>query len=142
MQRKAAGVVDRPRMGEALRERALDDVCVLIVDDNVDGLEVLRGFLEYHGAFVRAGLSARSALEMLEHVTPDLIITDLAMPGMSGARLLTKIRKRVSGVAIPVVALTAYPETYARSAARFDAYLTKPLEPKTFFRVVAPLIGR
>ena len=129
-------------MGEALRERALAGVYVLIVDDNVDGLEVLRGFLEYHGAFVRAAPTASFALEILEHATPDLIITDLAMPGTSGAKLLTKIRKRVGGLAIPVVALTAYPEHYARSAARFDAYLTKPLEPKTFFRVVAPLIGR
>ena len=140
--RKAAEGCGKTTMGEALRERTLADVYVLIVDDSVDGLEVLRGFLEYHGAFVRSALSASSALEMLEHVTPDLIITDLAMPGMSGEKLLTKIRKRVRGVAIPVVALTAYPEYYAPSAAQFDAYLTKPLDPKLFFRVVAPLVGR
>ena len=129
-------------MGEAARERALAGVYVLIVDDNIDGLEVLRGLLEYHGALVRAALTADDALDTLAHTTPDLIITDLAMPGISGAKLLTKIRKRVGGLAIPVVALTAFPEHYARSAGRFDAYLTKPLDPKTFFRVVAPLIGR
>ena len=115
---------------------------MLIVDDNVDALETLRHFLGYHGALVRTALTATMALEILSYVTPDLVITDLAMPGMHGPRLLTEIRKRPGGIAAPVVALTAFPETYARSSERFDAYLTKPLDPAKFFDVVAPLIGR
>ena len=103
---------------------------------------MLRHFLEYHGALVRAALNASDALDILGYVTPDLVITDLAMPGMSGARLVKDIRKRARGIAVPVVALTAFPETYARSAESFEAYLTKPLDPARFFKVVAPLIGR
>ena len=129
-------------MGEPAREHRLAGVHALVVDDNVDAVEVLTYFLEYHGALVRGVLTADDALEILTYITPDLVITDLAMPGMHGAKLLKEIRKRPGGIAVPVVALTAFPETYARSAGRFDAFLTKPLDPARFFREVGPLIGR
>jgi CheY-like chemotaxis protein len=123
-------------------ERRLEGVHVVVVDDNIDACETLRYFLEYHGALVRVALSGLDALDILEYVTPDLVITDLAMPGMHGPRLLEEIRKRPGGAAVPVVALTAFPETYLRTARRFDAFLRKPLDPGTFFRLVGPLIGR
>lgn len=124
------------------RSERLIGVHVLIVDDNRDAIDVLRGFLEYHGALVSAALSADDALARLGRVRPDLVITDLAMPGMTGVQLLAEIRRRAGGVAIPVVALTAYPDDFMRSAERFDAYISKPLDPARFFAVVGRLIGR
>lgn len=124
------------------RSDRLAGVHVLIVDDNQDALDVLRGFLEHHGALVSSAPTPDDALDRLGRVRADLIITDLAMPGMTGEKLLTEIRRRAGGIAIPVIALTAYPQEFMQSAERFDGYLSKPFDPAKFFALVARLIGR
>jgi CheY-like chemotaxis protein len=124
------------------QEARLAYVHVLVVDDNLDAREILRTFLEHHGAFVRVAASVEQAIETLQHVTPDLVITDLSMPGMDGRALLRSIRKSARGIATPVIAWTAYPKQYRRSLPAFDAYLTKPSELAVLLDVVARFVGR
>ena len=123
----------------------LAGVYVVFVDDNVDARDIVKSYLEYHGAVVRAAPSAHAALEILERATPDLLITDLSMPARNGMWLLNEVRKRPGGFTLPVVALTAHHGWYAREAmlrAGFDAYLTKPVSSAKLSRTVARFSGR
>jgi CheY-like chemotaxis protein len=106
---------------------------ILVVDDNVDSREILRGFCEYYGAEVIESDSGRAAFRFFKRNNPDVIVTDIAMPQWSGYHLLRKIRglpDRLGG-RTPIVAITAYKQLHERPRARvagFDAWLTKPLD--------------
>ena len=103
----------------------LSGLTVLIVDDDPDTIEVLSSFLTACAARV---LFARSAPDGLAYVDRDakldVVLTDLAMPGMDGVDFTRKIRARRS---VPVVALTAFPQVYVTTE-EFDAYLQKPVD--------------
>lgn len=106
---------------------------ILIVDDNVDSREILRGFCEYYGAEVIESDSGRAAFLFFKHNRPDVVVTDIAMPQWSGYHLLRKIRglpDRLGG-RTPIVAVTAYKDLHEMprpGVAGFDAWLTKPLD--------------
>lgn len=123
---------------------ALTGVHVLVVDDDADARDLLRTVLEYCGALVTVVGSAREALAVLERVTPDALVTDLAMPTHDGFWLIGEIRALPSdrGGAIPAVAITAHGETHGPDrtlAAGFQAHLSKPLDPWELCRVLATL---
>jgi CheY-like chemotaxis protein len=87
------------------------------------------------------------ALAGLEAAAPDVIVSDIAMPGGDGYALLKEIRRREAGTGrrIPAIALTAYVRREDRSRALaegFDRHLTKPIEPEAFLAVVAEVAPR
>jgi CheY-like chemotaxis protein len=130
-------------MGQALR--SLSGIHVLFVDDNVDAREIVSSYLQYSGAIVRVAASAEDALETYRRVTPDVVITDLSMPGRDGTWLLKEIRKASRGFAVPVIALTAFGGRYDRARMLhqgFDDYLTKPVSPDHLSKLVARFVGR
>jgi CheY-like chemotaxis protein len=99
---------------------------VLVVDDNPDSREVLRGFCEYHGADVIESESGRAAFDFFKRSNPDVVVTDIAMPQWSGYHLLRKIRGLRDRLTArtPIVAVTAYKEFHDETRARvagFDA---------------------
>jgi len=107
----------------------LTDMRILVVEDDPDTLDLVREILERQGARVAPALSARRALEKIEHELPDLLISDIAMPGQDGVALLQAIRAR--GYQIPALALTALSREEDREralAAGFERYLLKPLD--------------
>ena len=71
---------------------ALRDVLVLVVDDNDDARYVLDALLSHLGAAVITAPSARLALRMLEMLRPDIIISDIAMPGVDGHEFIRRVR--------------------------------------------------
>jgi len=103
---------------------------IMIVDDNPDvifsvknGLETLSEDYDIKG--VKSG---EKCLELLETETPDLILLDIMMPGMSGWKTFDKIKENESWKNIPVVFLTARTDRVAKNAGGFlgEDYIEKP----------------
>jgi PAS domain S-box-containing protein len=124
--------------------RALEGVRVLLVEDEQDTRELIRTILEGCGAQVTAVASAGAALAALEQVRPDVLVSDVGMPGENGYELIKKIRALgpERGGKVPAVALTAYagPKDRRRALlAGFQTHLAKPVEPDELLAVVASL---
>jgi adenylate cyclase len=106
---------------------------ILIVDDSSDNLVMLRRVLSQAGYRVTVAMSMHDALRMATQYRPDLIVTDLRMPGGTGLDLLDTMRSREGLARIPTVLVSAsYPSdeerdaALARGAAKF---IVAPLEP-------------
>lgn len=106
---------------------------ILIVDDNPVNLKLARNVLEIEGYAVDAAIDAEDALNYLGTNTPDLILMDIAMPGMDGLSLTRKLKADPRWHSIPVIALTAFAmltdEGQARDAG-CDGYITKPIDTR------------
>lgn len=115
---------------------------VLLVDDDEDTLRLMTAALNQGEAIVTAVSSAEAALETLKSETPDVLISDIAMPNEDGYQLLTKIRafNLEHGRFLPALAITAYAREEDRVqalASGFQAYLAKPIELSELITAVA-----
>jgi len=122
-------------------------VKVLVVDDDAASLDYFSFALETCGAVVTIATSAREALQIVTQVSPDVILTDLAMPDEDGYWLLSEIRRHADGgvSGLPVVAATAYGRDHSRArvlAAGFLDHLPKPIDPDVLCRAIAAAVGR
>jgi PAS domain S-box-containing protein len=125
----------------------LNGLRVLVVDDEPDTLEFLQAALKQYGAEVYAASSSADALAMLSRWKPDVLVSDLGMPGEDGFALIDKIRTLTPehGGDIPAAALTAYVREEDRSRALdvgYQAHIPKPVDPATLATVVAELARR
>jgi CheY-like chemotaxis protein len=106
---------------------------VLAVDDDESTQELVATMLLMYGVSVRTAGRATDAMEILSQWRPDVLLTDIAMPGEDGYALMRRVRAMPPPLgAIPAVALTAFtdPQSVQNAfAAGFDAHLGKPLEP-------------
>ena len=126
---------------------SLAGVRVLIVDDEQDTRELLRAVLEKCGSEVTTAASASEALDVIERVRPDVLVSDLGMPGEDGYSLIAKVRALPAerGGRTPAAALTAYARVEDRLRvlrSGFQIHLPKPVEPVELATVVANLAGR
>jgi len=122
----------------------LKGVRVLVVDDDLDTLEMVKVILQNRGAEVTTASSAAEALEDLEDSLPDALVSDLAMPEQDGYELIEAIRQRgpQRGGNIPAVALTAYARVEDRVRALragFQMHVPKPVDASELVAVVANL---
>jgi CheY-like chemotaxis protein len=101
-------------------------VRVLVVDDRADSRELLAEVFDIFGAETRTASSADAALQELRSFTPDVVVSDLEMPGKDGYRLLADLR--AEGLTVPVIAATGNPAAHQlrAAAAGFAAFLSKP----------------
>lgn len=123
----------------------LHDLNILIVDDEPDTLRLTALVLKRAGARVTTASSAREALTRLETTWPDVVLTDLAMPGEDGFALMTRLQvMRASRTRpLPAVAFTAHASDGDRlrtQSAGFDLHLAKPIRPAVLVRRVADLL--
>jgi CheY-like chemotaxis protein len=123
---------------------SLTGLSVLIVDDEPDAVEMMSAALQVCGASVVSASSARDALDVLERVDVDLLLSDISMPGEDGCALIRTIRAMPSIhlATIPAAAVTADARVEERArvlAAGFHLYLSKPVQPATLARAVASL---
>ena len=119
--------------------RSLAGLKILVVDDEPDTLELFHDALEGAGADVRSASTGPEALAVTETWPPDLVVTDLGLPGMDGYELLAAIRTKRPATACPAVAVSAYARLDDRSralAAGFQAHVAKPIEPPTLVSIL------
>jgi signal transduction histidine kinase/ActR/RegA family two-component response regulator len=131
--------------GTVISLPSLDDVKVLLVDDDPDTLQILSVMLAESKAGVQTAASASEALEILEWYQPDVLVSDLAMPGEDGFSLIGKIRALAGGkvTQIPAVALTSYVRVEDRAralSAGFNMFVPKPVEPEELVTAIANLV--
>jgi CheY-like chemotaxis protein len=117
---------------------------VLVVDDERDARDLIATVLEYCGAVVEHAGSAHEGLEKLDAWRPDVLLSDIGMPGEDGFALIRQVRGRAlsKGGSIPVASLTAYAGSEDRRRALlagFNMHVAKPIEPAELVAVVANL---
>jgi DNA-binding NarL/FixJ family response regulator len=118
---------------------------ILLVDDEPGLREAVQAYLEDSGFLVRVASNAREAWQLLEQITPDLVISDVMMPQVSGFEFLKQMRTDDRFVSLPVVFLTAKGMTGDRIAgyqAGCDGYLSKPFDPDELVAIVENLLIR
>lgn len=120
---------------------------ILVVDDDAASLDYFAFALETCGAVVTVAASAREALQMVSPISPDVILSDIAMPGGDGYWLLNEIRRHAdpSVSRVPMVAATAYGRDHSRArvlAVGFHEHLSKPVDPDLLCRAIASAVGR
>ena len=125
----------------------LDDLTILVVDDEADTRELLKEGLEYCGAKVRVAGSAAEALDELEKELPDIVISDIGMPGSDGYDLIRAIRGLpvAKGGKIAAIALTAYTRIEDRLQALragYDMHVPKPVELAELVAVAVSVVRR
>lgn len=103
---------------------------VLIVEDYEDTRSLMRFLLEGFGYQVFEATDGRQAIAAVQEHHPDLVLMDLSMPVMDGLEATQLIRKSTDGVNIPIIAVTAYGDSYYRKAieAGCDDLINKPLD--------------
>lgn len=141
-QQKAGVVVHAPVEPETTPAR-LDGLSTLVVDDNQDTCDVLKHILEASGATVRTATSVKEGMNALHQTPPDIVLTDLAIPGESGLVLIEHIRKQQGDIkGIPILVLSACAFDNDREAslkAGASLFVPKPFKPQEIIRTVRNL---
>jgi len=125
---------DRPRAGLA----------VLLVDDEEDAREALRLILQQNGMLVTTAASAREAYDLVERLQPDILLSDIAMPGEDGLSLMRRVRMLPfdRGGQVPAIALSAYAGAEDRRRALlagFQRHIPKPVDPAHLLDAIATM---
>jgi PAS domain S-box-containing protein len=125
----------------------LDGLRLLIVDDDPDAVDLETAILTRAGAIVRGCGSASEALEVLREWRPDVLVSDIEMPGEDGYSLIRKVRAldETQGGRTPAVALTAYGRSQDRVlslSAGYSMHVPKPVDPGEFTTIIASLAAR
>jgi len=125
----------------------LDGLRVLVVDDKPDALDLSSAILSAAGAVVKTCLSASEGLGVLRQWRPDVLVSDIEMPGEDGYAFIRKVRALdpEHGGTTPAVALSAYGRTQDRMlslTAGYSTHVPKPVDPGEFTTIVASVAGR
>ncbi|MCZ0902830.1 ATP-binding protein, partial [Microcoleus sp. HI-ES] len=128
-------------------DEQLSGMRILVVDDEPDMRELISFLLEDAGAEVVTVAVAREALTALARFQPDLLLSDIGMPGMDGYMLLQQVRTLPPerGGLIPAIALTAYAGEFDRQQALqagFQRHLAKPIEPDELIKTIVALLSK
>ncbi len=118
---------------------------LLVVDDEPKLLRAIALDLKGEGYDVSTARSGNEALVSVAQRLPDLIVSDIRMPGMDGYALARRLRQNQSTALVPIVFLTAKDTTADRIEGfrtGVDAYLTKPFEPDELLAVIASILSR
>jgi PAS domain S-box-containing protein len=143
-------VAPAPGRGAEISDAAamrLDGVKVMVVDDELDMRDFLSVSLRQYGADVTALASVGEAVEALEREKPDVLVSDIGMPGEDGYALIRKVRALAPerGGQVPAAALTGFAagdDTTRVLSAGYQVHLPKPVEPSQLAQVVGTLAGR
>lgn len=118
---------------------------ILVVDDNIDSIMILRSILESQGFQVLTAQSGAEALEIVPRERPDLVLLDVMMPQMSGIEVLERIKTTHATSRVPVIMVTAKIQDedvmtgYQHGA---DYYITKPCTAKQLLYGIGLVLDR
>ena len=110
-----------------------DKQTIMVVDDNLDNVEILRAFLESRGYTVASASDGRTALAQMEQVRPDLVLLDVMMPGMDGWQVCRTIKNHPDYGSTKVVMVTAkggFEDKFEGLRSGADDYVVKPVDFK------------
>ena len=142
----ASAAEEAPQREHAVRRVTLGGLHVLVVDDDPGSNAVVTAVLASRGVEVRTAGSTPEALEIAGRWPPDVLVSDIAMPGDDGYALLEKLRAREGDLGhIPAIALTAYAGSSDRLrllAAGFEAHIAKPFDPAELAAAVEEAASR
>jgi PAS domain S-box-containing protein len=138
-----ATVIQNERSSES--SSTLSGLRVLVVDDEPDSRELVAFVLEQSGAEVMAATTAYEALEMLNRLKPEVLLSDIGMPEMDGYMLMQQVRALPpeQGGQVRAIALTAYAGDFDQQQARqagFQQHVSKPIEPENLIQVIFSLM--
>jgi CheY-like chemotaxis protein len=125
--------------------RPLEGVTIVLAEDDDDSREMLRLALEERGASLRCVTNSSAALDAIREQPPDVVVSDIGMPGEDGHAFMRKLRALPPsrGGRTPAVALTAYAERNDRLKsvyAGFHYHLTKPVDADKLVEILVGLV--
>jgi CheY-like chemotaxis protein len=139
-------VIVEPGLGlVTMSPSRLSNLTIVVVEDHDDARRFLGLFLNQMGANVVVARNAFEGLEAIKNNHPNLVVSDIRMPGMDGFGLLREIRALGpdAGGSVPVIAMTAH-ITHADRArilnAGFQAYLPKPFTPDKLVETILTML--
>lgn len=112
---------------------------ILVIEDNSTNLELMTYLLHAFGHVTIAAIDGESGVAAALVEPPDLVLCDLALPGIDGFEVLRRLRAAPNMNAVPVIAVTASAMVGDRDkviATGFDGYISKPITPETFVEEV------
>ena len=121
--------------------RTADAPLVLLVEDDRDTREMYSEYLSHSGLRVTEAPSGGRALERAREQTPDVVVTDIAMPGMDGIELSRRLRAEGSTREVPIIAVTGNAGARAREAG-CDVVLEKPCTPDCLLHVIEGVLDK
>lgn len=113
---------------------------VLVADDNRDAGETLAMLLRLEGHEVHVATDGLEAVELFGRVSPEFVILDIGMPGMSGHEVARRIRELKSSSPVTLIAVTGWGQKVDKDravASGFDHHFTKPVEPTLLSRLLS-----
>jgi PAS domain S-box-containing protein len=125
----------------SLSSSALRNRTVLVVEDHDDARELIVGVLESAVAVVLSAATASEGMARAAEVRPDVLVTDLGLPGEDGYMLLSRLRALFPDM--PALALTAFARAADRErvlAAGFQQHVVKPVDPEQLVHLIAALL--
>jgi len=118
---------------------------ILVVDDNEDAAEMLAVLLQQGGYDTARAIDGPSALAAVESLSPDVVILDIGLPGMSGYEVASALRRKKGVSQLDLIALTGWgsrEDKQKAADAGFNLHLTKPVDANLLYRALAQLEGR
>ena len=112
---------------------------VLVVEDTASEQDLIVSYLVESGYTVISATNGQEALKKIEGRKPDVVVTDLVMPGMSGLELCRRLKKNIETKDVPIVACTSRNQELDKlwgMKQGIDVYVTKPFSREDILRAV------
>ena len=118
---------------------------ILIVDDDAASLALVERVLEAEGYETKSASTPEQALEVLKDWTPNAILLDIQLQGLdNGLEFSRRLKSNIATTTIPVIAFTAYSDTWTEAEARAagcDGYLVKPITARMLGETIRKTVG-
>ena len=130
----------------SVSSKRLSHITIVVVDDNSDVRRFVGAFLAQLGANIALAQSAMEGLEAIKIHRPDIVLSDISMPGRDGFDLLRDIRALApdAGGSVPVIAMTALVTRLDGARflkAGFQAFLPKPFHPEKLVETIQKVLN-
>jgi signal transduction histidine kinase/ActR/RegA family two-component response regulator len=135
-------VVAAPTNGQCKEARDAAPARILVVDDNMDAADSLATLLRMAEHEVQTAYDGPSALEAARAFTPDFMLIDIGLPGMTGYEVAQRVRAGLDLTDVHLVAITGYGQDDDRRRSReagFHHHLTKPVDPEELLRLLTSI---
>lgn len=113
----------------------------LVVDDSMLVRYTVSRFLEERGFTVEAATNGKEALEVLARIHPDLIVTDMQMPQMSGSELITVLKSQPQTSNVPIIVVTGRSSGFLEGDRRANFAISKDIDVDTQLEKALSVIG-